>query len=271
MSTHNSLVVDRDQMHTVHPAPWLRGFANLLRKEHSLWWDTRKWLIHLVLWPLFLNGLVVVVASSLALEPAHTAVDIATMVTMLFFLVAAQAAGFGAVVATQSAVVGEKQRGTAAWILSKPVSRSAFVLAKLVAQALAFLSLAVVLPSTIFYAQSVLLWGALPDPTVFVGAVLLVMLHVLFYLSLTLASGTFFRGSGPVAGVAVGALLLGLAAQDHVGRLADVLPWKLPVLAGLVATHESVAKVLPVTVIAVITSIGLLVAAALWRFKREEF
>ena len=271
MRTHNSLVVDRDLVQTVRRRPWLRGFSNLLRKEHSLWWDTHKWLIHLVLWPLVLNGLVVVVALSLALEPAHTAVDIATMVTMLFFLATAEAAGFGAVVPTQSALVAEKQRGTAAWILSKPVSRSAFVLAKLVAQALAFLSLSVVLPSSIFYAQSVLLWGTLPNPAVFVGAVLLAMLHVLVYLSLTLALGTFFRGSGSVAGVAVGVLLLGLGAQDNVGRLAEVLPWKLPAIAGLVATHEPVAKVLTLPVTAALASIALLVATALWRFKHEEF
>jgi hypothetical protein len=111
----------------------------------------------------------------------------------------------------------------------------------------------------------------MPNPAVFVGAVLLVMLHVLFYLSLTLALGTFFRGSGSVAGVAVGMLLLGLGAQDNVGRLAEVLPWKLPALAGLVATHQSVAKVLPLTATAALASIGLLVATALWRFKREEF
>lgn len=271
MGTHSRPVVDRDPRHTVRRTPWLRGFANLLRKEHSLWWDTRRWLFHLLLWPLALNGLVVVVATSLAQEPAHTAADIAKMVTVLFFLVAAQAAGFGAVIATQSALVAEKQRGTAAWVLSKPVARPAFVLAKLVAHTLALLALAVALPSAIFYMQSVLLWGAVPDPAAFTGAVLLVMLHVLVYLSFTLALGTFFRGSGPVAGVAAGVLLLGLAAQDHVGRLAEVLPWKLAPLAGLVATHESVGKVLPLPVTAALACIGLLVAAALWRFTREEF
>ncbi len=271
MVTHDTLVVDRGVRQDARRERRLRGFSNLLRKEHSLWWDTRRWLAHLILWPLVLNGLVILVATSLTQEPAHTAADISTMVTMLFFLVAAQAAGFGAVVTTQSAVVGEKQRGTAAWIMSKPVSRAAFVLAKLVAHSLTFLLLAVVLPSAIFYAQSLLLWGALPDPVAFAGATLLVMLHVLFYLSLTLALGTFFRGSGPVAGVAAGVLLLGAAAQERVGRLAAVLPWKLPALAGLVATHEPVATVLPIPVGAALASIGLLVAVAVWRFQREEF
>ena len=35
---------------------------------------------------------------------------------------------------TQGAIIGEKQLGTAAWVLSKPASRRAFVLAKLRAQ-----------------------------------------------------------------------------------------------------------------------------------------
>ena len=35
----------------------LRGFANLYRKEHRAWWDTRRWWINAILWTVLLGGL----------------------------------------------------------------------------------------------------------------------------------------------------------------------------------------------------------------------
>ena len=271
MATHELLFVDGRPLQPVRRQASMRGFANLLRNEHGMWWDTRKWLVHLILWTLILNGLVVLVAFSLAKEPAFTAAEISSMVTTLFFLTAGQAAGFGVVVATQGAIVGEKQRGTAAWIMSKPASRPAFVLAKLVAHSAAFLLLAVVLPCAIFYAQSVILWGRPPDPVPFLGGMLVIMLHVLFYLAFSLMLGTFFRGSGSVAGIAVGALLIGLLAQGQAGNLALVLPWKLPAIGALIATQGALTRAVPLAAAAAAGWIVLLVATALWRFNREEF
>jgi hypothetical protein len=40
---------------------WPGGFANLLRKEHGLWWGTRKWLAHIIIWLVILNGLIALV------------------------------------------------------------------------------------------------------------------------------------------------------------------------------------------------------------------
>ena len=42
----------------------------------------------------------------------------------------------GGVILVQGALVGEKRSGTAAWVLSKPISRPAFFLAKLIANAI---------------------------------------------------------------------------------------------------------------------------------------
>jgi ABC-type transport system involved in multi-copper enzyme maturation permease subunit len=48
-----------------------------------------------------------------------------------FFAISPLFGPIGVAVLAQGAIVGEKQSGTAAWVLSKPVSRSAFILAKL--------------------------------------------------------------------------------------------------------------------------------------------
>lgn len=274
MLTHDSLVVDQRALHPAKQHRVLRGFANLLRKEHGVWWDTRKWLVHLLLWPMLLNGFAVVLTFMLSTEAAFTAIEIAQQVTSLFFLLSAQAAAFGAIVATQGALVGEKQRGTAAWIMSKPVSRRAFVLAKLIGQAMGFLSLAVALPSMIFYGQSLILWGHFPNPITFLGSVLLVILHVLFYLALTLMLGTLFRGSGPVAGMAIGALLGGMFAQERLKKLAVVMPWELPDIAGMLQSPlmtEALLRTLALPIVATAGWTALFIAVALWRFEREEF
>ena len=155
-------------------------------------------------------------------------------------------------------------------MLSKPVSRAAFVLAKLVSQLAGFVSLAVVLPSAIFYAQNFLLWGSFAPLLPFAGSVLMVVLHVLFYLALALMLGTFFRGSGAVAGVAVGGLLAGLLAQDRVGKLSLVMPWKLPSIAALSA-QQPLPLAVYVPVVATACWVALFIAVALWRFGREEF
>src|ERR671932_2261447 len=79
--------------------------------------------------------------------------------------------------------------------------------------------------------------GDLLDPVAFVGSVLLLVLHVLFYLALTLLLGTLVQSSGPVAGIALGSLLGGLMVQDRLAQLARVMPWVLPGAAGLHATQ----------------------------------
>ncbi len=280
MAAANSLLIEQRALQPVSYRGALRGFANLLRKEYGLWWNTRRWLVHLLVWPVLANGFVLAAAFSQAKEPNFTAFEISQMVTTFFFIAVGQVGAFGAVVATQGAIVGEKQRGTAAWIMSKPVRREVFVLAKLVAQAVSFLSLAVAIPSAIFYGQSRILWGSFPDPLAFVGSVLLVALHVLFYLALTLMLGTFFRGSSAVAGIALGALLGGYVAQERLKRLASAMPWDLPDIAALItngipldapAVPLAAPVLLTIPIVATAIWTALFVAVALWRFARDEF
>ena len=37
---------------------WRSGFANLLRKENSLWWGTRKWWVQTLVWLFISNGII---------------------------------------------------------------------------------------------------------------------------------------------------------------------------------------------------------------------
>ncbi len=57
----------------------------------------------------------------------------------------------GVVIIMQGVVVGEKKSGTAAWVLSKPVTRPAFILSKVIANSLGVLVTMVVLPGIVAY------------------------------------------------------------------------------------------------------------------------
>jgi ABC-2 type transport system permease protein len=168
--------------------------------------------------------------------------------------------------------VREKQLGTAAWILSKPVSRSAFVLAKFVAYTVAFLSLAILVPSAVFYGQSVFLAGRAPELAPFLAGVGLLALHTLFYLALTLLLGTIYNTRGPIGGIAMGVLFAGFLPPNLVPQAVLLaLPWTLGKSAvGLVLGGE-LPTVWIIPVIATAMWIALFVGVALWRFGREEF
>jgi len=47
------------------------------------------------------------------------------------------------VVTIQGTIIGEKDQGTAAWMMSKPVSRTSFIMSKIVAHTFGFLITAV--------------------------------------------------------------------------------------------------------------------------------
>src|SRR5215213_2626433 len=152
----NILPVANQALQGVRESGWRRGFANLLRNENRMWWGTRKWLVHLLLWVFVLNGLILLVGMTDGQE-LNNPVPLYDTLIQVFFGVGALATTIGIVTTAQGAIVREKQLGTAAWILSKPVSRGAFVLAKFVGYAVGFVSLALVVPSAIFYGESLLL------------------------------------------------------------------------------------------------------------------
>jgi ABC-2 type transport system permease protein len=248
---------------------WRGGLGNLVRKEFGQWWRTRLWWVQLLIWVVILNGIsTVVMLDSAGMTPDELVAE----AVQTFLLVAATSVGIGIVVTIQGSVVGEKEMGTAAWVMSKPVSRAAFVLAKLIAHTVGFWVTALVIPGLIFAVAANYL---LPQPISYSGfaiAVAVLALAVVFYVTLTIALGCMFSGRGPVAGVGITLILMG---QFFKGMLPLPLvmstPWLLGDVAGSFAlgTPPEWNRMIPVIVTAAATLI--LVWVAVWRFQREEF
>jgi ABC-2 type transport system permease protein len=180
--------------------------------------------------------------------------------------------GIGVVLTIQGAVVGEKELGTAAWVMSKPASRASFVLAKLIGYSVGFFATALLIPSIVFVVQAQFLLSVPLDYGRFALAVGIVALSVLFYVALTIGLGCMFKGRGPVAGIGIGLVLVG---QFFKGMLPLPLVMATPWLLGDVATSFALAsppdfnRMVPIIVT---TAAALaLVYLAIWRFQREEF
>jgi ABC-2 type transport system permease protein len=251
---------------------WQRGFGNLFRNENNLRWGRYRWIMSALIWLAILNGFVFLVAYGEGESGRATAAEIAAVCMNVFMTIGTIATAVGVVVGVQGAIIREKQLGTAAWVLSKPASRSAFVLAKMLSHSLAFLGLSLLLPSLVFYGQSQMLWGKTPAALPFLGGWLVMVLHLLFYLALTLMLGTLFSTRGPVAGIGLGFLFGGQIVPNFAPEWVTLIfPWPLANLAPALALGQEVPSAWPIPVIATAVWTVVFIGVALWRFGREEF
>jgi ABC-2 type transport system permease protein len=265
-------VTDNHALIPVSERGWRQGFNNLLGKENHAWWGTRKWLKQSLIWLAVVNGFLFIMLWLVPLRDPEQAAPLAEEVQM-FVIVSGVFTTIGVITLAQSAIIGEKRAGTAEWIMSSPASRPAFILAKLLANALAIVAIMVILQGIVFYAQASLYEKSPLAVGPLVAVMSLQSLHLLYFLTLTLMLGTFFSSRGPVVGISI-AILIG---QDILAQfLAGPLPWfklilpqELLVNAGLVASGEPMSSWVPVFVMSAMSVVFVL--AALWRFDREEF
>jgi ABC-2 type transport system permease protein len=268
VATQEAILAARHGLVPVREHTRLGGFGNMLRKELGQWWGTRMWWIQTLIWVGILNGITTIVALTETGSPVEVMQEVvATFVSMCVGVLA-----IGAVIVTQGAVVGEKQLGTAAWVMSKPASRSAFILAKIVAYTLGFWATGILIPSTIFLITMRIL-NPVPIPMIsFLQGIAIAALSQLFYLTLTLMLGTFFNSRGPIAGIGIGFILTGLLMKSLIPlQILILTPWPLQDVAGGLAAGKELPPVWPIPVLATALWIVVMSIAALWRFGREEF
>ena len=244
------------------------GLANVLNKEFGTWWRTRRALLHLALWLLVINGLLTIIGFD---ERGGSPAENLDTLIEIFFLAGGLFATIGIVLSTQSSLVSERQMGTAEWVLSKPVTRESFLLAKITIDGASFLWLAVVVPSTVFLYQTLYFSYLLPEPGPFLLGLVLHVQHLVFYLTLTLALGAFLSSRGAVAGGAIGFLFAGAIVPNFFPSTKLLMPWGHLELASLVGRGESLPPGAWQPIILTGLYIVLLMLLAIWRFRREEF
>ncbi len=177
------------------------------------------------------------------------------------------------VILLQGSLVGEKQSGTAAWILSNPISRTSYILSKMVAHTGGIMFVGIILQGAVGYLiLSYAISAALPLAS-YVTAMVLLALFAIFYISFTLMLGSFFSARGPILGIAIGFGFL----HDYIGQLIEsvikgftsILPNRLVNAAIAIILGNPLPSIVPVAsnVIFIVLFAGL----AIWRFDKTEF
>jgi ABC-2 type transport system permease protein len=250
---------------------WRRGLGSMLGSELSRWWKTRMGWVQCLIWA----GLIGFLLSAILFGSPDTPPS--EEVAVLFLIFAGLFPAVGVVIIMQGVVVGEKKSGTAAWALSKPITRSAFLLSKVIANSLGVLATMVIVPAILAYVLNAVATGTPWNPLRFLAALSVIFLSHFFFLSLTLMLGTFFGSRGPVIGIALGLLFLQQNLIGWLPFLGKVLPWKLVLPIGeqldavapclLVGSHNYSPSL--IVVVALESVVFILIG--LWRFSREEF
>ena len=254
---------------------WRLGFNNLFVKEIREWLQTSRWLVQSILWLVILNGflaMVLFVLPNLVTAEGNLPIENPVVEGSLgFFGLGGLALSIGIIILTQNEIIGEKQSGTAEWVLSKPLARSAFFLSKLFANTLGMLAVMVLAPSVAAYGLITLVDPNAVLITDFMASMGMLALHVFFYLSLTMMMGVVAESREMVLGVSLGILLVGMIARDFIGQAALLTPWLLSDLAGPVAIGEPLTPELWLPILSTAAWSLLFIAVALWRFERYEF
>jgi ABC-2 type transport system permease protein len=248
--------------HPVKDRGWLSGLRPLLRKEAHAFWGTRACWVQLGAWTLLIQGLLL---NSLA--RAHYGAPGTEFVSVGMGFIGAA----GMIVITHNAIVGEKQSGTAAWILSKPVARSAFILAKLLGAATGTVTMVAAVEGAAAYAI-LAATGHAPPALTYLGAMAAIAVYLLFFAAFTLCLGTVFPSRGPVLAIPLLAILAGQLLHLN---LADIAAALLPTGQAAIGVSASSGGPAPGAALAVTSLYALLAAAlvgaAIARFSREEF
>ena len=263
---------------------WRAGLKNLLGAEFKLWWKTRRWWTQLLIWIGIVDlFLIMIIFAESSEGTAESLAELPELIMIMYSIMGGMFVTVGVIILMQSAIVGEKITGTAAWVLSKPASRSAFVISKLIANAFGVAITAILVPGLIAF--TVINYGIQDAPEFlnFLGGMGIFLFSSLFWLVFTLVLGAFYNSRGPVIGIPLGLMLgqqfvVGLIMK-YIPWMYDYLPYQLVMpLNGSGAPYTVAIAVIQGTpvlswtpVFSTLVLIVALTALGIWRFSREEF
>jgi ABC-2 type transport system permease protein len=259
---------------------WSRGLDTMLRGELKHWFGTRRWWVQILIWAAAVNLIFMMVAFSTKrlVDAGEAAPGMGRLESLMIFNIFMGLAGpVGVSILMQGAVVGEKRSGTAAWVLSKPASRTSFVLSKLLGNSVGVTLTMVVAQGVIAYLIAGLvldLW--LPVPS-FAAGMGVHLVNIFFYLTMTLMLGAMLSQIAPVIGIPLAFLFAQNQVASFYPAILKVLPWTLAIpsggpgdqsVAAALIAGEAVPPLLPVYT--TLAASAVFVAVALWVFRRQE-
>jgi ABC-2 type transport system permease protein len=266
----------------------LQGFTNLLGKENHLWWRTSRWWLQTLIFLAISNGIlftVIGIAPKMENPPGQasnaqsggSAQPLDILGLTVFLKIAGIATAIGVAVLAQDTLIGEKQSGTAAWVLSKPASRSALILSKVISNSLGILVTMVIVPGAIAYLIIYLITGKAFPILPYAGALGMFFVSLVFWLTLAIMLSSFSNTRGLAIGLPLFLILGFIIFVEIAPWTADLMPWSLTNAVSATRPAMAAALVLGQPIPTLMPLIGSLVGCvvftiiAIWRFQKEEF
>lgn len=250
---------------------WRRGFLPIAAREVRRWLFTTRGPVHLALWSGLLGGALAlalfVIPNAMPEDELMTLADRLEAGRQFFFGLGTLATAIGVIVGMQDGLIEDRASGTAELVLSKPLSRTAYMLGRLVPNLAAFLVTMIAVPAV---AGAVLF--AVVDPAFslphFARSVVVLALHLIFYATLATLLGTLLRNRGPYVGIGLGVLLGG--ALVPVPAIVRLTPWKLADVAILAAAGLELPADATIMIASTVIWSALFLVAAIVRMERME-
>ena len=266
----------QEKLNQIEGHGWRLGLGNLLAKENRTWWRSKRWIIQAALWTFILDGLLVLllfIIPRMVTPDGQPVMPGNTLQSAIqgFFNLSPLALALGIIILAQDIVIGEKQSGTAEWVLSKPASRYAFILTKITANTLVVLITMITIPNLIAYTILWIFKGSVYPIIPFLSASGTVFLHVFFYLTLTIMAGVLASNRSLVLAISLGTLLGGSFLSNIVPALSLATPWMLPEICALIALGEVLPPLLIIPIISTLIWSLVFIFIALWKFQKHEF
>jgi ABC-2 type transport system permease protein len=171
-----------------------------------------------------------------------------------------------AILVAMGSVATETERGTAAFLLTKPITRGAFVAAKVIAIG-ALLAIALTVAGVLCWIYTTILFEPLPVAG-FAGGVALVWLSLVAFAAVTLLASVVTRSGLAAGGLGFGAFVATgiLSALPAIGPYMPTSLWGAADALALGTVPDPLAGPVLANVILVLAALGL----AGWSFRRQE-
>jgi len=171
-----------------------------------------------------------------------------------------------AILVAMGSVATETERGTAAFLLTKPITRGAFVAAKVIAIG-ALLALALAVAGVLCWIYTTILFEPLPVAG-FAGAVAVVWLSLAAFAAVTFLASVVTRSGLAAGGLGFGAFVATgiLSALPAIGPYMPTSLWGAADALALGTIPDPLAGPVLANVILVLAALGL----AGWSFRRRE-
>jgi len=173
------------------------------------------------------------------------------------------------IASTVDAVSRERATGITAWIVTKPVSRLSYLLAKAASHTLVACVALVIVPSVVWYAVTAALFANVPFASVYIAAAML-CLEMGFLSAFVVALGVPLRSVTPIAIIALALWFMPTVLPAFSLRwMVYILPSYLPIEATLASIDETSASTVTVPIASAIAG-ALAFAGAVIMFERQE-